>query len=598
MSTQNSETLKLYRHTKLYNGSRYKFYHDNRDYDVWLGTPGYVKTVYYKSISEPIPIKEFIKDADQYTYGSITNQDKIYYFFVDDISTDAYGQTMINFTIDWWSTNWENINCTKAHISRQNINKPQYMEQPYTPLNVTYNSQPMGGDRAKTGSIMFTYIPSVSPEPSYISLGILDLTEENIAIVQNGYWQQEYRIAGADIKDCFIVPMVRPEDIIRNIDTIKHVYEVDTTGVSGSNTAWKLVHAFEEKFPQTQAVGLFSENGRNIVQDLSNGKYYALWWTVNTSDLTIDWHSRELTEPFGNDGFKKVITKEVMDLSPVWYRLGYYMTVNDRIVDKYEFELDGLNITSTDKFKMGVQDWNSDSIWECPYGMTITSFRVRVLTGVSHLMLEFIPQGKNNNGEKITGGGFCYDCRHPGLFVDSYKDYVLKNRDYDIQMRKIQSDKQEIGAWMSTAENIGFGFAFGQSKGAAAAGVGGMIEAVSTHFINKIYDPKIQEQYDARYMKMTDQISLVGDSITNVINEINNGLLKIYTITMDEATQQRMDTDIEVNGYYTDEIVSNLNNLFDRNVVIQADNTVVEGACNVIGKQQVVERLMNGVEFI
>jgi hypothetical protein len=230
--------------------------------------------------------------------------------------------------------------------------------------------------------------------------------------------------------------------------------------------------------------------------------------------------------------------------------------------------------------------------------MSVTSFKVRVLTGISHVMLEFLPNGIDKSGYKLTGLGFSYDCRHPGLFIDEYKEYVLKNRDYDIAMRQLQSEKQEWTSVASTFENVGFGMAFGQKTGAAAAGIGGLVESVSTFVINQEFDPRIQEQYNRRYARMTDQISLVGDSITNVYNEKNNGLLQIYSLEMDLPSKQRMANYINTNGYVCDEFTDNLESLFDVEVKIQADSIVIEGATCLEAKHQTVYRLQNGVEFI
>lgn len=253
-------------------------------------------------------------------------------------------------------------------------------------------------------------------------------------------------------------------------------------------------------------------------------------------------------------------------------------------------------------------DWNGNLIWECPYGITIDGFTVRLQLGISHIILQFTPYYTNDRlSEQLTGKGFCYDCRHPGLFVDSYQDYVLKNRDYDIQMRRIQSEKQELQSLFSVAENVGFGMAFGGPVGATAAGIGGLIEATSTWVTNSVYDPQIQRQYDRLYSRVTDQISLVGDSVTNLLFEYP---MYVYTLIMDVSSQNTMKNDISINGYVCDETINNLSTIFTNNIisdtylnidikpVFQADNVVVEGACNVIGKQQVVRRLQNGVEFI
>ena len=269
-----------------------------------------------------------------------------------------------------------------------------------------------------------------------------------------------------------------------------------------------------------------------------------------------------------------------------------------------------IDMLSNDREKNGIMDWNGNTIWEAPYRSYSRGFDIKLLYGISHIMLEFTPRGvayEEGLGSLITGKGFVYDCRHPGLFVDSYQDYILKNRDYDITMRKLQSDRQERQAWFSVAENAGFGMAFGSSVGLAAAGIGGVIESVGTTLLNNTFDPKIQAAKDKFYGRMTDQISLVGDSITNL--QYYKPFYK-YILKMDESNIERMKNDIEQNGYYCDEITDKLytyftdqkhlsaDDPFTVNPVIQADNVVVEGACNVIGKHQVVKRLLDGVEFI
>lgn len=261
--------------------------------------------------------------------------------------------------------------------------------------------------------------------------------------------------------------------------------------------------------------------------------------------------------------------------------------------------------SSTEIIKQGVMDWNGNLIWECPYGVSVDSFKIKLTFGISHIMLEFIPIS-GGLSDMLTGKAFNYDCRHPGLFVDSYTDYILKEKEYDIEMRKIQSEKQEVQAFANVIENVGFGAAFGGGVGGIAAGIGGIVEAGATWLVNQEYDPKIQAQYNKRYARMTDQISMVGDSVTNLFYF---SPFYRYELTMDTPSQDAMREDITNNGYVCNEFTSQLSQLFTNQPtpydsthtvlpVFQADNVVVEGSCNVIGKQQVVRRLQNGVEFI
>lgn len=263
------------------------------------------------------------------------------------------------------------------------------------------------------------------------------------------------------------------------------------------------------------------------------------------------------------------------------------------------------SFASDDIQVQGVYDWNGNMIWQCPYNKSISGFEIKLQFGISHIMLQFTPLLETTPGTLLTGEGFTYDCRHPGIFVDSYTDYILKNRDYDISMRKYQIEQQEGQAWASVAENVGFGAAFGGGAGAVAAGLGGVIEATYTSISNAIYEPQIRRARDKLQAKVTDQISLVGDSVTNLF--YYDPFYK-YTLLMDGATQTRMETDIETNGYYCDEYSNIIDTLFTNepttdssytvNPSFQADSLTIEGACNLVGKQQIAMRLMNGVEFI
>lgn len=622
MSTTNTENLTLYANAKLYNGSRYVFYQTNRDYEQWLrqnSSSVISKTVYFKSLTEDMELNSSVKDILKYTYGKLTNDGKDYYIFIDKIVTDQHGKSYISFSVDWWATEWANVHPTKAHLIRSST-KPGYMAQPFAPMKTTYDSVPFSSDRSNKGCYMFTYIPSNQAENSYISIGIMDITDKSTALVQSGYWYQKLRIPGADVKDCFVVPLVSTDDFVQGDNYVNCIF-INELPEHGVDLAAKISDAFAHEYPNTylsnslhpyiptwswEEQGDPPSNYGTAVYDVRNNHYYRVYYKEEyiPTDVPPYYIIRvklvafDETIDFSQFNYRKTYTYEEQTEDERWVLLPFIMSNNDETIEAYNFTISGLNITSTEKITMGINDWNSDLIWECPYGVTVNSFNVRLLIGISHIMLEFLANGQTKNGSKLTNVGFSYDCRHPGLFVDSYQDYILKNRDYDIAMRQIQSEKQEWAAISSTFENIGFGMAFGQKTGAAAAGIGGIVESLATFVINQEFDPRIQEQYNFRYARMTDQISLVGDSITNVYNERNNGLLQVYTLSMDIASQTRMDNDISINGYVCDEYVSNLETLFGVGNIIKADSVVVEGATCLESKHQTVYRLQNGVEFI
>lgn len=578
MSTVNTENLTLYANPYLYNGSRYVFYQTGRDYESWLRQTSLqvdTKVVYYKSLTEDLELNSSVKDVTKYTYGKITNDGKSYYIFIDRITTDQHGKSYISYSVDWWATEWNNIHPTKAHIIRS-PNKPQYMSQPFTPLNTMSRLETITEDYC----IMATYIPSTEHGTSYISTIVLPGDLANTRMVEQGYWYNILGLPGADIKDCFVVPLFKYSDFIESESL--YIVNGEHGGVQGDGFSGDWLKRFVDK-PERD----------DVVYNMHDGKYYICtdsFYDSSTTPPTLYTYWREIDDPtVGKDIIEFIAKKE----DDEYYKYkqtnitleftNYTKTINE------EFYTDEVN-------QQGIFDWNGNIIWSCPYNITITGFKVTLLRGISHAMLQFVPiyDGLTEYGDMITGKAFCYDCRHPGLFVDSYQDYVLKNREYDIAMRHIQSEKQLWTSAASTVENLGFGYAFGQQKGGIAAGLGGVVETAATYMINSEFDPRIQEQYDKRYALMTDQISLIGDAITNIF--IEKPLSK-YTLTMDVATQERMNKDIQVNGYVCDETVESLESLFRVGAVIQSDMTVVEGACCLDGKQQTVYRLQNGVEF-
>lgn len=618
MSTTNTETLVLYKNAKLYNGSRYKVFQGGTgfNYDTWLSNNSagsLTKTVYYKSITEPILILEDLPTMDAYTYGSLTAMGKKYYIFVDRVTTDQNGRTSISYSVDWWATEWANVSIVKAHVIRQNIHKPGYLEQPISTKNMTITQTPLTNDFC----FMATYIPSINEHlPSFISCIILEGSEENAALIEQGYWYQELNIAGSDIKDSFVVPFYTYNDFVTTESIPAIYFEGDLIDFIEPEKIWEdfaetfdlganPFNIFTKDFITRYGTIIEWTNSRVawkiVIFESKRGLYIELGYDSSLSD---EYYGSILGDFKPSQNITQYITKvkyDYLQQQPVFILKASFKMLNmDTGVIRHFTKALTPKFTSTEKDRQGIADWNGNLIWECPIGISEASFNTRLLIGVSHIMIEFVPALTDDNISMLNGLSFCYDCRHPGLFVDSYQEYILKNREYDIQMRQIQSDKQLYSSVASTAENAGFGMAFGQGVGMGAATMGGVIETVGTYIINEIFDPKIQSAYDLRYSKITDQISIVGDSITNMYNVIhsNNGALKKYTMSVSTSSADRYDDDISINGYYSDEMVENLSVLCNSGIIIQADNAIIEGAVPLDCKHQIVYRLQNGVEFI
>lgn len=598
----NKETLTLWKEPKLYSGSRYTvdqshFQSGITDYDDWLTQNSKVPnetplelSVYRQTITEPMKITENLPIMDEYTYGKLTNGDnpsKSYYIFIDRVTTDQYGTSTIEYSIDWWATEWFNITCTKAHLTRKHT-RPGYMTQPVSDLNMVASAQKI----TNIFSIWATYIPSTEKGTSFISYIILDGTLDNLAKVQKGYWYQIFGIPGSDIKDCFIVPYLS-----YSFATGSTFYCVNTTESDASTLRQKIydsVNLHYSTYEYPLVIG-------NYLYDTSSGKYYEC---IDNGGGMVDFS--EVSYPGNGTSPDRYYTSS--DRFGFTNDFKMYQLNKDSPSTYYYNTVLSESFTSTDLVRQGIIDFNGNLVWECPIGKSVSAFNIRYKFGISHIQLEFTPDLEvpniAYNFTYLNGLGFSYECLHPGLFVDSYQEYIMKNREYDIEMRKIQADKELYKSVFSIAENIGFGAAFGNVQGAVAAGVGGVIETIGTFVVNNTFDPKIQEQYDFRYARITDQVSLVGDSVNSVIDVLRNnsdtklGILSKYTLSANSDSTTRYNKDKAVNGYICDESTDNLQTLFYRGRVLQADNITVEGTVQLDCRYQVVNRLMNGVEFI
>lgn len=598
MTTTNTETLTLYANPFLYNGSRYVFYQNGRDYETWLRETSPeidTKVVYFKSLTEEIEINSPVKDMTKFTYGKISNAGRFYYIFIDRITTDQHGKSYVSFSVDWWASEWANIHPTKAHLIRKPT-KPGYMAQPWTPLNVSSDMVGIVTDYC----VMASYIPSEDKSKSYISTIILRGNENTLKMVEEGYWYQQLGIAGSDVKDCFVVPLFSYETF--SVDSNEQVILTIDFNITGETSSTDIL-----TFVEWLRDGHYAyDNSLTVKQNIE--KYYLDKYFYNKDDRNYYVIQYDIDVPIYNYKFVEISNPaenyKFVNRAITGYKnedgdLVLYQFLQTQFTDSEENfwssskTLD-VSFTSTEIKKEGIIDWDGDIVWECPYGITVEGFDVTLNVGLSHILLQFLPSSDNLLSDKLTGKGFTYSCKHPPLFTDSYQEYVLKNRDYDIAMRQIQSDRQIWHAGVSTAENIGFGIAFGQEKGGVAAGIGGLLETAGTFAINKHFDPMIQQQYDYRYSRMTDQVTLIGDSLTNIYR---NPQLSKYELNMDIATQERMNNDIQVNGYVCDETTSSLEELFTVGAIVQTDMVVVEGVCCLDAKQQTVYRLGNGVEF-
>ena len=288
------------------------------------------------------------------------------------------------------------------------------------------------------------------------------------------------------------------------------------------------------------------------------------------------------------------------ETSPFVYYRSIQTTSIPSIVKTINF---GTTITTNEQNIDMLCDWFGNIVWECPIGYETDAVELRLDIGVTHCQIRgSMKNGTSKELEYVcenNGTGFCYECRHVSLFVDSYSEYVMRQRDYDVESRQIQNEIEFYKGVMSTAEATGYGFAFGGPLGALSSLAGGLVETFGTAVINNTYAPKLQALEDKRYSLMQDEMSTIGDAITSLDFCVTlKRMLWLVSVVMDDASKQVMDNDISINGYHCDETVDDIDSLISTGTIIQADNVVIEGTISSQYRNDIASRFERGIEFI
>lgn len=538
--TYNRATLRLYKEPKLYNGSRYtKYFASESERDAYFANPDMnLGEIQYNSTDGTINVQKNLGVLLEYSYGILTVMDTDLYIFIDDIQVGYNDVSTIYYSIDYYETARFKFQVTKGHLSRYSGSKPLYMEQPYSSFSPNIRVYPLSGGSDKLyyyGRAMFVW---------------------------------------------------------------------SMTKTTGGTETSKLVYGACEITVPTMTV-------------FTNGLWQELFGYAD-SDIKDCFvvpllNSEMLDEEVTNGSFEKKYadyTYGVLSGQIIYYESNPDKQLYDPIT--FTFDL-GETFISDEKNKFYLCDWNANLFWEAPYNYEFRYIHVLFCFGVTHFNIrgyvdnvattyyEHIPLINEN-----VGYGFCYECRHVTLFVDSYSEYVMRMRDYDVESRRIQNEIEFYKGLVGTAEAGGYGFAFGKEAGGLTSIAGGLAETFGTALINQTYAPKIQNLEDRKYALMQDEMSIIGDSLTPLIGSeltLKDGIMlgawtTLVEITMDEPSQQRMDNDIEINGYHCDETVSDIDSMISVGTVIQADNVVIEGTISAQYRNDIADRFSRGIEFI
>lgn len=685
MSIDKSHLI-LYKNPKLYNGSRYVYYQDNRDYDNWLSLSSYQtysKDVVFKSLEESITINAFIDNVDEYTYGSITLNKTKYYFFIDRVSTDAYNQTTISYTIDWWATKWFAVTCTKANLKRSSV-KPNYMAQPFSPLAPSFERLE-GLNRG--GVILFSYTASLGSggNKDCMKWGVIDINEtEGLQSIETGGWSKKLgdTLTAGDMLGIFIVPIFNISDFINsgwtevNGDIKWYTTDVNT----GTSRFPKRYLVFDTPLKTTDDMvyGIIDWNG-NTIWECPYGVAvdgFSVLLTASARECLIRF---SYLDEFGNENIGKGFTyacrecaivvdqqveytwreresevrmRELQSIKQVWTNgsdaiqgAGFGLAFGGKVGALASGMAGALNTFSTavmniemDPKIQATQDLKYERMQDIVsiVGSAITPIYYNSISDEQQYILCLTDSEYNTFSstniplllEKYYGVNNIFD----GISIVYYNGFTDDNlppTTYTGKTISAKMIKYTNGTWSTPQDKTIYWVRDGTEDSISNNQYLGIdkrfkqyypnVEITDNTLVIEVggfkYEPKRYfdgyYSYSQKYGKWV-QFGNWGLRKNNdetyvwyplnpkpiYLSQSFGSLMYIYRLIMDSATSNRMMSDIRTNGYYCDEVTPLLQKFFGVGSIVQADNVVVEGACSLQAKQQIVYRLSNGVEFV
>lgn len=195
-----------------------------------------------------------------------------------------------------------------------------------------------------------------------------------------------------------------------------------------------------------------------------------------------------------------------------------------------------------------IKDMRNNVVWECPVGHTYTVDEARLVATATAVNV-IISLSEGNDKQIAT-----IPCELMDVYVDSWREYLSRQRDSDKALRQIDYNQQALTG-IANSLNGGLSGAMAGGLSGSGGGLGaiagvatGVIGSVGTWAINQYYDPKLQEQYDRQAQRQNETLSLAGS--VSLANYYKNyaGHVKV---TPDSISKAQFEKEASAYGYST-----------------------------------------------
>lgn len=228
----------------------------------------------------------------------------------------------------------------------------------------------------------------------------------------------------------------------------------------------------------------------------------------------------------------------------------------------------GVNLERVDPYEgvqLGMCDDRGVILWTMPYARTLKStvhiglrvsfanceIDVTFVDGTAELEEELVTLRSHVTDRMLT-----YSCRPLDAVVDAWQDYLFRQREADIENRRIQNESNLVGGVTGIATGAATGALLGSvvpgigtAVGAVAGAVTGIATTVTGYGVGTHYGAQEQGVTDRIYKLAQDGVS-VGGMISS--HGMEHGFLHLFAIRTDALTTDSVQAMADLRGFPCD----------------------------------------------
>lgn len=161
---------------------------------------------------------------------------------------------------------------------------------------------------------------------------------------------------------------------------------------------------------------------------------------------------------------------------------------------------------------------------------------------------------------------FTYSCRPIDVIANSWQEYLFRQRDADIENRKLQNEAGLVGGMANAGSGALMGAAMGSvvpgigtAAGAIAGGIISIVGSAVNYGVQSVYGDKMQRVTDKMYQLAQDKVAVNG-MITSY-QLVLQQTLHLFQLRVDPTTASEIEQQLAIEGQMDDQYVPNIRNV-------------------------------------